>query len=237
MSVSDIRWWHIVLGVPALITIVGKLYFALNYPTATLRYRLELTAIVDGKPLTGAGVIEVSYRRNPQFLPDMQPVAAAAYGQAVMLDLGLSGMLFAVLESQFSDGVRADHLISSAWWNENYSPKPERFEQLSALRGKKNLRFDQLPLLVKFATPSRPLTAEVVDPHNLAASFGPGVELQSASIEIVDAPVTTGIEKRLPWLDDKTAPQKLFETSRGEYGSSVPLISQLQVSAFKKVNP
>ena len=39
-----------------------------------------------------------------------------------------------------------------------------------------------------------------VDPNDLAKSFGSGVKLKRAAIEMTAEPVTTGIEKRLGWL-------------------------------------
>jgi hypothetical protein len=55
-------------------------------------------------------------------------------------------------------------------------------------------------MFVRFRDINDPNTVERVDPNNLAASFGPGVRLTRATIEITDAPVTTGIEKELEWL-------------------------------------
>ena len=57
-----------------------------------------------------------------------------------------------------------------------------------------------LPLLVRFRDINDPRTVERVDANDLAASFGPGVYLKRATIEITRDPVTTGIEKRLAWL-------------------------------------
>ena len=45
-----------------------------------------------------------------------------------------------------------------------------------------------------------PAPVEHVDPDNVAPHFGPSVRLARATIEIVDDPLTTGIEKKLPWL-------------------------------------
>lgn len=70
-----------------------------------------------------------------------------------------------------------------------------------------------LPLLVRFRDLNDPLTVEKVDPLNLEASFGPGVKLTRATMEIVSAglwpmsevgimskPITTEMERRLTWL-------------------------------------
>ncbi len=81
------------------------------------------------------------------------------------------------------------------------------------MTGTKALSFAELPILVRFRDINDPTSVERVDPDNLAASFGPGVTLVNASIEIVSSgfwpfralglsgtPVTTGIEKRLVGL-------------------------------------
>jgi hypothetical protein len=58
-----------------------------------------------------------------------------------------------------------------------------------------------LPLLVRFRDINDAKTVERVKPGDLGASFGPGVYLKRATVEITKDPVTTGIEKRLPWLE------------------------------------
>ncbi|MDJ0979954.1 MAG: hypothetical protein QNI87_15620, partial [Erythrobacter sp.] len=47
---------------------------------------------------------------------------------------------------------------------------------------------------------------ERVDPDDLSASFGEGVELQRITVELTDEPVTTGIEERLGWLGEYPEP-------------------------------
>jgi hypothetical protein len=56
------------------------------------------------------------------------------------------------------------------------------------------------PMLVTFADSSDPASVKLVDPADLAASFGAGVRLKRITLEITEDPVTTGIEKRLAWL-------------------------------------
>ena len=70
-----------------------------------------------------------------------------------------------------------------------------------------------LPLLVRFRDINDALTVEKVDPLNLEQSFGPGVRLTRATLEIVPAgiwpftwfgitgePITKRIESKLGWL-------------------------------------
>jgi hypothetical protein len=68
-------------------------------------------------------------------------------------------------------------------------------------------------MLVRFRDPNDPMTVEGVNKFNIARDFGAGAQLVRATLEIVPAgiwpfnrlgisgqPITTGIEKRLPWL-------------------------------------
>ena len=51
---------------------------------------------------------------------------------------------------------------------------------------------DGLPVLVTFDDIADPTSVERVDPADLTASFGPGVELKAVTLEITDEPVTVG---------------------------------------------
>lgn len=56
------------------------------------------------------------------------------------------------------------------------------------------------PMLVTFADEADPRSVTLVDPDDLAASFGEGVSLKRLTAELTDDEVTMGIEKRLIWL-------------------------------------
>ena len=81
-----------------------------------------------------------------------------------------------------------------------------------------------LPTTVTFGNVADPKSVALVDPRNLSATFGPGYELKSATIQITDEPVTRGIEKVLPWMEDnKAAPLGNTQTvkSRNSIASSL----------------
>ena len=77
---------------------------------------------------------------------------------------------------------------------------PENLRRYQTQTLRAELSAEQLPLLVRFRDINDPMTVERVDPGNLAASFGGGVSLTRASLETTRDPVTTGIDRRLPWL-------------------------------------
>jgi hypothetical protein len=65
----------------------------------------------------------------------------------------------------------------------------------------------QYPILVTFGDIADPASVKLVDPADLAASFGPGVRLKSVTLEVTDEPVTVGrVETILTWWDHLTVP-------------------------------
>ena len=60
--------------------------------------------------------------------------------------------------------------------------------------------FASYPMLVTFGNLNDPKSVIRVDPAHLDNTFGPGVQLKRITVQITDQPVTTGIDRRLPWL-------------------------------------
>lgn len=55
------------------------------------------------------------------------------------------------------------------------------------------------PLLVTFDDINDPKSVQLVDPANLAATFGPGVSLKAVTLAVTDAPVTEGKVATFPF--------------------------------------
>jgi hypothetical protein len=85
------------LGIIAALLGLAAASYWVAYPSLTLRYRLSLEAEVAGTPRTGAGVIEVKYAKQPEFASGRDRVVSHK-GEAVVLDLGDRGVLFALLK-------------------------------------------------------------------------------------------------------------------------------------------
>jgi len=183
--------------------------------SATVRYRLTLQAEVDGEPKSGSGVIEVTYSKNNDPISQAQ-FSIDVRGEAVILDLGPRGTLFALLKADTDSRSGPEFMVLRAF---NFpggalpSPVASGLQQVRHLSGKRELALTSLPLLVRFRDPNDPKTVERVDPLDLETGFGAGVKLVHADLEIVSAgiwpfnrigvtgePITTGIETRLSWL-------------------------------------
>ena len=59
---------------------------------------------------------------------------------------------------------------------------------------------DNYPYVVRFRDINDPKSVEQVDPDHLEKALGKGFKLKALTVQMVDEPVTVGIEKRLAWL-------------------------------------
>lgn len=190
-----------VLGIAAAlcVSLYGLYLYAL--PSVTIRYRLALTVVADGAEHTGSSVVGVTYgTRVPLFSNHSGRIYTEVKGEAVAVDISNRGTLFALLKAGSSHRSSPEFIIPKAFGFPGGSVPDDGFSRLSALAGRVDLSPVDLPLLVRFRDLSEPTTVERVDPSDLAEAFGRGVYLKQAWVEITRDPVTTGIEKRLPWL-------------------------------------
>jgi hypothetical protein len=199
----------------------GFLLSRLASPTETFRYRLTLVADVNGETVTGSGVFQETIgKTGPTQLT----------GEAVTLDLGQKRLLFLIFP-----GVNATQAILNMPLRDfplrEGSPL-ERARQLVHDRPHADVPFNQLPVLVHFRNIADRTSIEVVNPANLAKTFGGGVTLYKATIEITDDPVTTGLEAKLPWLADLKKSGRALDGS--PIGSAKTVTSTLSSISFER---
>jgi hypothetical protein len=114
-------------------------------------------------------------------------------GEAVVVEVGPGKYLFALLKG-----------TPLAWdvFLGRKTPMEVAGHRLESLRGNRELTRDQFPLLVTFGDINDPKSVRLIDPANLAASFGPGYRLDAITMTITDEPVTEGkVEPVLGWLN------------------------------------
>lgn len=171
------------------------------YPSATWRYRLTLEVETPEGLKTGSSVIEVQVKDGPSFNPEGARMVFVR-GEAVAVNLGARGVLFALLSSERSTD-HAQYIVYETFpWPGGPGGQITKVGRAfyQSLQAKAELPTDRLPMLVRFKNINDPKTVERVDPGNLATSFGEGVKLIKTIIEMTKDPVTTGIEKYLSWL-------------------------------------
>lgn len=69
--------------------------------------------------------------------------------------------------------------------------------------GNRELPRDDYPMLVMFTDITDPMSVQRVDPDDLAATFGEGVELKHITLAITGDWGTNGIEDVLGWLPER----------------------------------
>lgn len=164
------------------------------------KYRYRLTAEIsrNGETYTASSVIEVV--RTQAYAA----ILGEARGEAVAVDIPRAGCLFLLLRGEPGDAAWTYAMPHHAFESQLGSVAmvdPALLDKLEQLQGVKvELAPKLYPLMVRFRDTNDPTTVELVDPSDLARSFGLGVKLKRVTVEITDDPVTTGIEKRLGWL-------------------------------------
>jgi hypothetical protein len=173
------------------------------------RYRLTVEVETPEGVKTGSSVIAVEQSIGRTAMDGFVggSVFLRIRGEAVAVDLPGGRTLFALLRSG-GDVEWAARVIPFL------SPDAEDDNSLDdflLLEGKKELprrwtaqgpfnNVSAYPMMVTFGDLADPTSVELVDPDDLAATFGEGVKLKRISAELTDDLVTTGIEKRLGWM-------------------------------------
>ena len=216
----------VVLALTPVILFVNWWFW--QHPDYTGRFKLAVTVDANGKTYSGATVYHVTYVWDPKILPDQQAVQIRVTGEALFLDLGGGRNLVVTLTAsgsgrpfkrvnisqtyQFEDlwkssGARSAVALPHIAFQLHMASKQTGSDLAAARKkGKIELPIDRLPTTVTFTNLADPTSVKRVDPTNLAATFGPGYRITRATIEVTDEPLTTGIEKKLPWL--KTLEQR-----------------------------
>lgn len=174
------------LRVPTIlfgVALLGGLALYVAWPSATIRYRLTLEVETPEGLRSGSGVIQVRYVKAIPFLGVSAAWGATVTGEAVAVDLGPRGVLFALLKEGEDPRSAPEYIVLRAFgfpYGAMPTPVAEGIARIAALRGRTELPIGSLPLLVRFRDLSDPKSVERVDPGNLAASSGEGVRLTRA---------------------------------------------------------
>ena len=182
-----------IIGVCIVVLIGGAVAcWKISYPTYTYRYRMTVEVLADGAVRSGASAIEVRVVKQPQFGP---PQTSHVRGEAVFVDLGGGRNVIALLAAgPAAKDVDYSYNVVPAVFGLTFADRD--LAKLSSLRGIRPV--SRLPTFVTFADLNDPKTARVVHPDEFEQVFGPGTGLRRVTVEPVDAPITRGIEKRMP---------------------------------------
>jgi hypothetical protein len=176
-----------------------------------VHYRFSFEVEVDGAVYSGSSVVQVTYQRVPQWQMLSLPTDSALYvGQAAIVALPdgkavcllLSGKLFG--KRHYSVPDIANRVITSEG--------PEKVRDWERLRisvdtaagvsGSAGIPFELLPVMIVLDDKTEPRTAHIFDPQHPERTLGVGARFIGAQIAVTHDPVSTDIEKVLPWVGD-----------------------------------
>ncbi|TPQ39934.1 hypothetical protein C2U70_06285 [Bradyrhizobium guangdongense] len=192
--------------------------YALNFPSYSYRYRLEISLSVEDRVHTGSSVIEVRWSCGPK-LAGLAQCSSSLGGQATVIELGPRGVVVATLYtgenvSPVPDGaINATWLCANAFGNRSTT---EDLPKLPHLVGRRELSSNNFPRLVWFSNPADPKSARKVTVENIAKVLDPSARFTKAYVEITRDPIVVDIAKKLPWYP------ALLEAQKGKLIISEP---------------
>lgn len=201
-----------------------------EYPSTKIRYKMTVEVETPEGIKTGSAVREISMVSRPEMMAEGNDThVRLEKGEAVVVDLGQRGVLFATLGSSMDDGI-------GAIFNAFPSNCPEGNVSRCGIRYYSSLKNDEeaflpaknYPTLITFKSLQDPLSVVTARDDfscppaqkgcenftvSLESAFGKGVTIKEITIKVTKDELTEEIKKWLPWL----------ETLKGKYlhGSSI----------------
>jgi hypothetical protein len=208
------------LKIFAALAIVVVGFFWLSFYSIHVRYRLTLEVSDDDQIKTGSSVVEASYNIQPDWIWAGPSTFVRIVGYAPTVDLGGRGLLFL----SFADASRTPAqrrernrqvgcgfddmgcLPFAAYHtpgvNRDFGQRKAALYELLGQSGPRDVPFAVLPELVRFRDINDPHTLAAVSPNDLAAGFGPGVELKRVILQLIDDQVTPMPKIWPQWLKE-----------------------------------
>jgi hypothetical protein len=193
------KWWHYLLVVTILLPFAACIYWI--YPKAVVHYHIRTVVELDTPygARSGESVISVLVAESP----DMQGGRgqdSTVKGNAIIIDVG-SGLYAVALMARGQDGDSVFGVMHAQVILQQRSPWDgirELQKRGGALTGKATLAAADMPPVIIMSDLSDPRAFEPL----LPGQEMDGVRIRSVMIEAVSTrtPVTTGIEKKIPWI-------------------------------------
>lgn len=202
----------ITLCVLAAIVFAAIVAWKIAYPSGSWRYKITVSVETPEGIKTGSAVREIRAAVAPGFLGVEKSLPTSVVGEAVVVDLGERGVLFAIMG------------VDDYWQFENAFPTSltwrDRFFYYKNLKNVKTevapVNYPRLLAFKDINDPKsvtiayKPITKvkdalgyqyEVVGVEdNMAELFGSGVSLKNIEIETTNEALTRRVERYLPWL-------------------------------------
>lgn len=179
----------LVIGVGTAVAMSDK------HPSGTWRYRVTVEIDTPEGVKSGSSVHELSVATPLIDLPDVGNPARIK-GEAIVVDLGERGVVFALMSDQsWQNGLYQAFPTEAPSSTEGIQYYMDTLKLGMTEEWKKNK-----PSMVTFTDISDPKTVRGVGGEAMEKILGEGVTFKKITVEITGDPVTWKIEKWLPWL-------------------------------------
>ena len=167
--------------------------------------KLTVTVETSAGEVSASSVSAISWRKH-WIQTDGMGWSYDLTGEAVVVEVTPGRYLFALLggpgKTEYMGSVaaasiagREGRVIDGALFAEVQGKRDRAAGVITVPEG-------QYPMLVTFGDIADPASVTLVDPIDLAASFGPGMRLKSVTLEVTDDAVAEGVmEGVLVWID------------------------------------
>ena len=155
---------------------------------------------------SGSSVYEVKAASLRTTLPDAAQRTWSTRGEAIAVDLPNGQTLFALMQTGAILGDIASMVLATLdpEFDNSMVQSTQKLSNIVTEGYLLPVAPQNYPRLVRFANVNDPTSVQKVDPRDLSASFGEGYRIKAVTAQIVQNAVTTGIEKRLPWIEHLT---------------------------------
>lgn len=201
-----------VLVIAAIVSVVFALVWAVvNKDRYAWRQKLTVTVETPTGEVSASSVSAVSWRKH-WIQTDGMGWYYDVTGEAVVVEVAPGRYLFALLKGAGTTEYMGSVAGASIAGREGRVIDGALFDEVQGKRGRAagviTVPEGQYPMLVTFDDIGDPASVTLVDPGDLAASFGPGVRLKSVALEVTDEAVTEGrVEGVLGWIGEYQANQ------------------------------
>lgn len=235
---------YVILAIFAAIVIGAAIAWNILFPSGTWRYKITVNIETPEGLKSGSAVREIHAVAPPPYAPPDVKTSIDIKGEAVVIDLGKKGKLFALVDTDDW------HILTITFPNQSglTSKGIRYYNSLGKVSAKVPL--EAYPRIVAFKDINDPKTifepykvilntkgsflkrgrAEGVEDH-LETAFGKGVKLKDVTLEITDEPITWNISEVIPWLPNFY--NKLLDGSNTiYYKSPYPVANSISAGNF-----
>jgi hypothetical protein len=185
-----------------LIPLILALFALTSCERYSWRQKLTITVETPAGEVSGASVSQVSWRKH-WIQTDGMGWSFDLTGEAVVVEVTPGRYLFAILKSAATTEYMGSVAPASIAGLESRVIDGDLFDEVRDKRdraaGVITVPAYQYPMLVTFDDITDPVSVKLVNPADLAATFGPGVRLKSVTLEVTDEPVTEGAVEAFPF--------------------------------------